>query len=132
VSPAGGATSAVRVCTATTGFFVLAKCERLAHASCAHCTRSVCNRHMLTLPDGTQPVCPECYAAARGFVEDPLDPMWAVGFRRNFYWNAAEATGDDLYWSDFDSYDQTAFDAGLYGGDEFADDTGDDGSLLDS
>jgi hypothetical protein len=119
------------VCTATTGFFVLGKCERLAHTSCSHCTRSICDRHMLNLADGTGWVCPECYASARGFVSDPLDPAWASGYRRNFYWTAAEATGDNDYWSDFDTYDQTAFDADLFGGDQFVD-TGDDGSLLDS
>jgi hypothetical protein len=132
VTPAGGARSAVRVCTATTGFFVLSKCERLAHAACGRCTRSICDKHMLNLPEDAVPVCPECYASARGYVDDPMDPLWATGYRRNFYWSAAEATGDAVFWSDFDSYDQTAFDADKYGGDEFVDDTGDDGSTFDS
>ncbi|MBI2703805.1 MAG: hypothetical protein HYX32_00730 [Actinobacteria bacterium] len=132
MSPAGGGRVAVRVCTTTTGFFVLARCERPARIACNRCTRSICNRHMLQLPNEPVPVCPECYAAARGFVDDPMDEYWTVGFRRNYYWSASEATGDTLFWSEFDSYDQMAFDPELYGGDEFADDTGDDGSFFDS
>jgi hypothetical protein len=122
----------VRVCTATTGFFVLSRCERNARTACGRCTRSICERHILQIPGEAGGMCPECYAAARGYVDDPLDPMWATGYRRTFYWQAAEATGDTEFWSDFDSYDQLAFDPNLYGGDEFADDTGDDGSFFDS
>jgi len=131
MSPAGGARGAIRVCTTTTGFFVLERCQRPANTGCGRCNRSICNRHILRLPEEATPVCPECYAAARGFVEDPMDEYWAIGYRRSYYWSASEATGDSGYWSEFDSYDQQAFDPEVYGGDEFADDTG-DGSFLDS
>ena len=121
----------MRVCTATTGFFVLERCERVARVACGRCTRSICNRHMLNLEGEPMPVCPECYAAARGLVEDPTDDWWTYGYRRTYYWSASEATSDAEFWSEFDSYDQMAFDPGLYGGEEFADDTG-DGSFFDS
>ena len=109
MSPAGGATRAVRTCTATTGFFVLERCERSAHVGCGRCTRSLCNRHTMQLPGDPTPVCPECYAAARGYISDPSDPMWSIGFRRSFYWEVSSSTGDDTWWSGFDDFDREAF-----------------------
>ena len=110
MSPAGGGTAARRTCTATTGFFVLARCERGAQAACSRCQRSICRQHWMQLPGDPAGVCPECYAAARGYIEDPDDPLWSVGYRRNFYWDLSSGTGDQSWWTSFDAYDREAFD----------------------
>ncbi len=136
MSPAGGATRAVRTCTATTGFFVLERCDRLAHLGCGRCQRSICKRHSLSLPGEVGPTCPECFAAARGYISDPNDPMWAVGFRRSFYWEVSSSTGDDTFWTGFDDFDREAFELseGDWGDGEPGDDSFGDGDAdyLDS
>ncbi len=55
-------------------------------------------------------MCPECYAAARGYVGDPNDPAWTVGYRRTFYWEIASTSGDDTWWLQFDETDREGFD----------------------
>lgn len=110
MSPAGGGGRARRTCGATTGFFVLARCDRIARVGCARCPRSICSRHTLSLPGDPATVCPECYAAARGYTDDIDDPAWSVSFRREYYWEASESTGDDTWWSSFDEFDRSAFD----------------------
>jgi hypothetical protein len=62
------------------------------------------------LPGDPSAVCPECYAAARGYVSDPNDPDWAVGYRRSFYWETSTSTGDDTWWMSFDEVDRESFD----------------------
>ncbi len=109
MSPAGGATRAVRTCSATTGFFVLERCDRNARAGCSRCSRSICERHLMQLPGESAPTCPECYAAARGFISDPSDEMWTIGFRRSFYWDVSSTTGDPTFWSGFDDFDRDSF-----------------------
>jgi hypothetical protein len=66
----------------------------------------------MALPGDPSPVCPECYAAARGYVGDPGDPDWAIGYRRSFYWEIATSTGDDTWWMSFDDVDRDSFDEG--------------------
>lgn len=130
MSPAGGGARARRVCTATTGFFVLARCERPARQGCARCHRSICSRHAMVLPADPAAVCPECYAGARGLVDDVDDPAWAISFRRSYYWDASTSTGDDTWWSTFDDLDRSAFDEPAVedlDGDGIADDAYDDG-----
>lgn len=132
MSPAGGATRAVRTCTATTGFFVLERCDRNARLGCSRCQRSICNRHIHTLPGDPSPTCPECYAAARGYISDPNDPLWSVGYRRSFYWEVTSTTGDPTWWGGFDEFDREAFAISAEEG-EWADGGGDDGAdYLDS
>ena len=135
MSPAGGGRVAIRVCGATTGFFVLGRCDQRARTACVRCTRSVCPAHTLFLPGDPQPVCPECYAAARGYVGDPNDPDWAIGYRRSFYWDTATSAGDNSWWMTFDEADRESFDDenqgdGEWGegeGGEYGDDLDDDG-----
>jgi hypothetical protein len=132
MSPAGGGTRAVRTCTATTGFFVLDRCERNARRGCTRCQRSICERHTHALPGTPDAVCPECYAAGRGYISDPNDPMWSVGYRRSFYWEVSSSTGDTTWWSDFDDFDREAFEMSAEDG-EWADGELDDGAdYLDS
>lgn len=139
MSPAGGGRVAIRVCGATTGFFVLARCDNRARAGCSRCSRSVCPQHTLFLPGDPAAVCPECYSAARGYVSDPNDPDWAIGYRRTFYWETSSSTGDDTWWMTFNDVDRESFDdadgdgvpdseEGEWGdGGEFGDDFDDDG-----
>lgn len=132
MSPAGGGERAIRTCTATTGFFVLERCGRNARAGCGRCQRSICERHGLQLPGDPSRVCPECYSAATGGAGDPNDPMWAVGFRRSFYWEVSSSTGDDTWWGEFDSFDNEAFAMSAADGD-WSDGGFDDGAdVLDS
>ena len=84
-------------------------------------------------------MCPECYSAARGYVSDPNDPDWAIGYRRTFYWETSSSTGDDTWWMTFNDVDRESFDdadgdgvpdseEGEWGdGGEFGDDFDDDG-----
>ena len=138
MSPAGGGRVAIRTCGATTGFFVLARCENRARAGCSRCTRSICPQHTLFLPGDPQPICPECYSAARGYVSDPNDPDWAIGYRRTFYWETSSSTADDSWWMTFNDVDRDSFDDdqgdqqgdgewGDDGGGEYGDDFDDDG-----
>ena len=137
MSPAGGGRVAVRVCGATTGFFVLERCDNRARAGCSRCSRSICPHHTLFLPGEPAPVCPECYAAARGYVSDPNDPDWAIGYRRTFYWETSSTSGDDTFWMTFNDVDRESFDDDAQGegegewgdgdGDGYGDDFDDDG-----
>jgi hypothetical protein len=135
MSPAGGGRVAIRVCGATTGFFVLARCDERARTGCTRCTRSICPRHTMFLPGDPGPTCPECYAAARGYVGDPNDPDWAIGYRRSFYWETSSTTGDDTWWMSFNDVDRESFDERAEGegewsegeGGEYGDDFDDDG-----
>jgi hypothetical protein len=135
VSPAGGGRVAIRTCGATTGFFVLQRCENRARAGCARCQRSICPQHTLFLPGDPGAVCPECYSAARGYVSDPNDPDWAIGYRRSFYWETSSTTGDDTWWMTFNEVDRESFDddrgEGEWGAggelDEYGVDADDDG-----
>lgn len=63
----------------------------------------------MQLPGESAPTCPECYAAARGFISDPSDEMWTIGFRRSFYWDVSSTTGDPTFWSGFDDFDRDSF-----------------------
>ena len=134
MSPAGGGARAVRICGATKGFFVLERCGVSARAGCGRCQRSVCRRHTMQLPGDPVPVCPECYSAARGYVSDPNDDDWAIGYRRSFYWDLTTSSGDQTWWMSFDEVDREGFDQpgdaegewGVEGG-EFGNDFDDDG-----
>ena len=110
MSPAGGGAGARRTCTATVGFFVLDRCSRGAQAACSRCSRSVCKQHWMQLPGDPAGVCPECYAAARGRTGNVDDPYWEIGYRREFFWEVSSDTGDNAWWSSFDSFDREAFD----------------------
>lgn len=73
------------------------------------------------LPGDPATVCPECYAAARGYVSDPNDDDWVTGYRHSFYWEMSSSTSDDTWWQIFDDVDRAAFDAderGEHAGDE--------------
>ena len=94
-------------------------------------------RHTQFLPGDPAPVCPECFAAARGYVGDPNDPDWAIGYRRTFYWETSSVAGDTSWWASFDDVDRDSFDdergegegEGEWGDDggEYGDDFDDDG-----
>lgn len=132
MSPAGGGRVAIRICGATTGFFVLERCDRRARVGCSRCTRSICPRHTQFLPGDTVPVCPECYAAARGYVGDPNDPDWAIGYRRSFYWETASVAEDMSWWATFDDVDRDSFDDSVGEGEgEWGDDGGGYGDDFD-
>jgi hypothetical protein len=62
MSPAGGGTRAIRTCTATTGFFVLERCDRNARRVLAVSARSA-SAHARA-PRRPDAVCPERYAAS--------------------------------------------------------------------
>ena len=132
MSPAGGGRVALRICGATTGFFVLERCEERARAGCSRCTRSICPRHTQFLPGDPAPVCPECFAAARGYVGDPNDPDWAIGYRRTFYWETSSVAGDATWWASFDDVARDSFDDERGEGEgEWADDEGGYGDDFD-
>ncbi|MEZ5134680.1 MAG: hypothetical protein R2699_06375 [Acidimicrobiales bacterium] len=109
MTPAGGGARARARCRVTVGFFVLAPCDARAAQVCGRCGRLVCDAHVQRLPGDPQITCPECAAAARGAVTDVSDDLWDITFRRSFYWEVANKTGDDTWWTDFDAFDSDAF-----------------------
>ena len=131
MTPAGGGARARWLCQVTVGFFVLTPCGAPAAGACVRCTRTICTDHGTTLPGDAGPACPECAAAARGATGDLEDELWEVMYRRGFYWEASERTGDDSWWTDFDSYDREAFDVATDVGEAMADVASDLAGALD-
>ena len=69
------------VCGATTGFFVLRPCEQAGPVPRAPvCTRP--SASSTAVPPAPGAICPECSARPpAGYVTDPNDPDWAIGYR---------------------------------------------------
>ena len=104
-------TRAVRVCTATTGFFVLERCERSGPHRCAPGARArICNRHTMQLPGRRRrPCAPSATPPPGGTSAIRATRCGPIGFRRSFYWEVSSSTGDDTWWAGFDDFDREAF-----------------------
>jgi hypothetical protein len=111
----------VNPCGATTGFFILGRCDRPAATAC-RCGRPVCAEHV-----DAQGLCPEC-SGVQGYA-DPYRPGWARGYRRTYYQRTAYDYGDPVFYDTYDSYDRDGFDqGGDQGGDfDIGGDVGDSG-----
>ncbi|WP_329235838.1 hypothetical protein OG417_30500 [Actinoallomurus sp. NBC_01490] len=96
-------------CGATTGFFVLGRCDRPAVTAC-RCGRPVCAEHV-----DAQGLCPEC-SGVQGYA-DPYRPGWARGYRRAHYQRTSYDYGDPVLYDTYDGYDREGFDQGGDSGD---------------
>jgi hypothetical protein len=114
----------VTSCGATTGFFVLGRCDRAAVTTC-RCGRPLCAGHV-----DAQGLCPEC-SGAQGYG-DPYAAGWARAYRRTYYRQTSYDYGDPVMYGAYDGYDRHGFDQG--DGFDLGGDTGDpgDGGWTDS
>lgn len=92
-------------CGATTGFFILGRCERPSMTVC-RCGRPLCADHV-----DPQGLCPEC-SGAQGYATDPYRPGWARGYRRTYYQRSSTDYGDPGLYTSYDAYDRGGFDQG--------------------